>query len=374
MKKIYLVFFIGILALLTAGGVSAVAFGKREFSANENRYLTQFPSFSWSDFVSGDWQEDMTNAFNDQFIQRDLWTQSATSVKKALGHKDIGGVYIGKENYYFEKIMNQDISQTNYFQNLRFVNYLAASQQESEVSLMLVPSPGTILEEYLPKHGTLYDSDEMYQEAQDLLEDVNFIDLREEFQEISKKRQIYYKTDHHWSLYGAYTGAMNYYESVGSNGESYEEYGVKAVSNSFYGTLYSKALDRSAIPDEIDAPMELPPVKVYCDGREKESIYDIAKLEEKDQYAYFFGGNYGEVDIINENASSQKRLLIIKDSFANSMVPFLLEEYSQIKMLDMRYYKGSVQEMAEEYQAEEVLVLYEMSNFAQDENLSGVIR
>lgn len=374
MKKIYLVYFIMMLSLLTLGGVSALVWGDREFSANENRYLTQFPSFSWSEFVSVEWQDDMTNAFNDQFVQRDLWTQTATSVKKTLGNQDVGGVYIGKENYYFEKIMDQNISQTNYFQNLRFVNILAKSQPKAEVSLMLVPSPGTILEEYLPKHATLYDSEKMYREAEDLLEEVTMIDLRNEFQEISKKRQIYYKTDHHWSLYGAYTGAMKYYEVMDESGKSYEEYGVKAVSNSFYGTLYSKALDQKARPDEIDAPMELPPVKVYCDGKEKESVYDNTKLEEKDQYAYFFGGNYGEVDIINESAASQKKLLMIKDSFANSMVPFLMEDYVQIKMLDMRYYKGSLQELAETYGADEVLVLYEMSNFAQDENLNKVIR
>ncbi len=374
MKKVYLLFFIGILALLTGGGVSAVVLGDRDFSANENRYLTQFPAFHWSDFLSGRWQEDMTNAFNDQFVQRDFWTQTTTGVKKILGYDDIGGVYLGKENYYFEKIMNQDISQVNYFQNLRFVNHLAENQKDAEVSLMLVPSPGTILTEYLPEHACLYDSEKMFQEAGDLLENVELIDLREDFRQLSGKRQIYYKTDHHWSLYGAYIGAMKYYQSVGCDAKSYEEYGIKAVSNSFYGTLYSKALDQAAVPDEIDAPMELPPVKVYCDGTEKEGIYDWSKLEEKDQYAYFFGGNYGEVDIINESANSQKKLLMIKDSFANSMVPFILEEYSQIKMLDMRYYKGSLQEMTEDYHPEEVFVLYEMSNFAKDKNLDALIR
>lgn len=374
MKKTYLIYFIAMVSLLTLGGILAVVWGDREFSANENRYLTQFPNLEWSEYISGEWQDDMTNAFNDQFLQRDFWTQTATSVKKILGHQDIGGVYIGKENYYFEKIMNQDISQTNYFQNLRFVNILAQSQPQAEVSLMLVPSPGTVLEEYLPVNAPMYDADAMYQEAEDLLENVSLVDLRDEFQEVSKKRQIYYKTDHHWSLYGAYTGAMKYYEVIGDSGKSYEEYGIKAVSNSFYGTLYSKALDRDARPDEIDAPMELPPVKVYCDGTEKESIYDKTKLEEKDQYAYFFGGNYGEVDIINESAATQKKLLIVKDSFANSLVPFLMEDYTQIKMMDMRYYKGSIQELAENFEADEVLVLYEMSNFAQDENLNKVIR
>lgn len=374
MKKRYLIFLTAVISLLAFGGITAVALGGSEFSANENRYLSQFPKISLSGIMSGDVQEDITDAFNDQFIKRDFWTAASTSAKKMLGYDDIGGVYLGKEHYYFEKIMNQDISQTNYFQNLRFVQFIAGKQEKAKVSVMLVPSPGTVLKDYLPKHATLYDAEKMYQEAGELLKDVNLIDLRQVLQEAGMEKQVYYKTDHHWSLRGAYIGYQNYCKSLGQEAKNYDGFGVSAVSDSFYGTLYSKVLDSNAVPDEIDAPVNLPEVTVYCDKKKQSGIYDSSKLDEKDKYAYFFGGNYGEADIVMNHSYSEKKLLIIKDSFANSMVPFMLEDYAEIKMLDLRYFKGSVQQLMEEYQADEVLVLYEISNFAQDENINKLIK
>lgn len=374
MKLKYKIFFIFIIALFFLGGITAVVPGNRTFSANENRYLTQFPKISLSGILSGEVQEDMTNAVNDQFRWRDGWIRMSTRVKKAMGYQDIGGVYLGKEHYYFAKVMNQDISQTNYFQNLRFVNFLAKQQTEAEVTVMLVPSPGTILTDYLPKYATLYDSDKMYQEASELLEGVSVVDLRTALKQESEERQIYYKTDHHWNLRGAYVGYQDYCQSRGRQARDYDSFGIKAVSDSFYGTLYSKILDPAAVPDELAAPTNLPELDVVCDKKTHDGIYDSSKLKEKDKYAYFFGGNYGEVDIKNDQAETEGKLLVIKDSFANSMIPFMVEDYSEIKLLDMRYYKKSVKEALEEYQPDEVLVLYEMSNFAQDHNLSQLIK
>ncbi|MDE6566185.1 MAG: hypothetical protein K2K70_00455, partial [Lachnospiraceae bacterium] len=62
-------------------------------------------------------------------------------------------------------------------------------------------------------------------------------------------------------------------------------------------------------------------------------------------------------------------LVIFKDSFANSMVPFLLQDYEEIIMIDLRYYRDSIATYLEELDDPEILILYEMSNFAQDANL-----
>lgn len=398
MKKAYFVFVAAVTVVLAAGGIVTVAKGNREFSENENRYLTQFPEISLSGILSGDVQEDVTNAFNDQFLKRDFWISISTKVEKTLGYRDINGVYLGKDHYYFDKVMNQDISQTNYFQNLRFVNHIAGKGNDARVTALLVPSPGTVLKEKLPEHAVLYNADKMYQEAAQMLgknseaktsgdteadqEDLEerqtaMLDIRQQLEETGQDKQIYYRTDHHWSLRGAYVGYQAYTESMGREPESYDGFDVQIVSDAFYGTLYSKALDSEAVADEMDAPQNLPEVSVICDGKETGSVYDETKKEEKDKYAYFFGGNYGEVQIQNKEAGKKKltrKLLIIKDSFANSMVPFLLQDYSEIRMLDMRYYKGSVQELLETYEADEILVLYEMSNFAQDGNLNKLVK
>lgn len=372
MRKREFILVFGMTAVLAVGGLMTVLQGQCDFSENENRYLSRFPVVRMSSVLSGEAQEDITDAFNDQFPARDFWTSAVTRVKKAIGFHDIGGVYLGKDYYYFEKIMNQDISQTNYFQNLRFVNRIATLCPQACVTAMLIPSPGTILSEKLPAHAVLYDAGKMYEEAGDLLQGVELLDIRQPMKEA--EGQVYYRTDHHWTQYGAYIGYSAYSELCGEVPRAYDDFDISHFSDSFYGTLYSKALDAQAVPDEMELPRNLPDVTVTCDGKDIGGIYDESKKDDKDKYAVYFGGNFGEVEISVESPKTEKRLLVIKDSFANSMIPFLLSDYEEIRMLDMRYFKKPVGEYLEEYGADEILVLFEMSNFAQDEHLNMFAR
>lgn len=373
-------------AVLAAGGVAA-AQGQKEYSDNENRYLTQFPSVNVEDVLAGETQEELTNAFNDQFPGRDGWTGLSTRVKKWIGMKDIGGVYLGKDHYYFEKIMNQDISRTDYFQNLRFVNRLASLGQGAQTTVMLVPPPGRILKDKLPAHASLYDADAMYKTAGETLQGAKLLDIRPELQQArkadkgtkdngkqEKETQVYYRTDHHWTQYGAYVGYRAYCESVETKAASYASFGIQNISDDFYGTLYSKALDRDAVPDTIEIPEKLPEAEITCDGQTRDDVYDMTKKDQKDKYAVYFGGNYGEVEIKIKNPDNDRTLLIVKDSFANSMVPFLMKDYAQIRMIDLRYFKKSVKKYLEENPADEVLVLYEMSSFAQADQLNKLMK
>ena len=178
----------------------------------------------------------------------------------------------------------------------------------------------------------------------------------------------------HLTLKGAYTAYCEYYKKaeLGLTKEhTYESFNPVMVSNNFYGTLYSKALDINAKPDEIYAiyTKETKNARVTSnDQKESTGIYNEESLEKKDKYAYFFGGNHGRTDI-DTNSNTKKKLLVIKDSFANSFVPFLLENYSHITMIDPRYYNESIFETTLKGKYDHILILYEISNFAQDKNL-----
>ena len=114
-------------------------------------------------------------------------------------------------------------------------------------------------------------------------------------------------------------------------------------------------------------------VTYKLDGKEIKPE-DLAGKSGKDKYAVYFGGNYGEVDIRMKNPDNDRTLVIFKDSFANSMVPFLMKDYAQIRMIDLRYFKRSVSKYMEENPADEVLVLYEMSSFAQADKLNKLMK
>ena len=99
---------------------------------------------------------------------------------------------------------------------------------------------------------------------------------------------------------------------------------------------------------------------VVCDGKDG-ALYDLSALEQKDKYELFLGGNYGQC-VITTGTENGKHLLLVKDSFANSFVPFLTGDYETITMIDLRYYRGSMAELAAE--ADNILVLTEVTNLA----------
>ena len=133
---------------------------------------------------------------------------------------------------------------------------------------------------------------------------------------------------------------------------------------------YNEGVNGLQIAESISSRLAQDVLACGVNGETYDSLYFNEYLHKKDKYAVYFGGNYDKVDIeigettgqAAQTASSKGSLLILKDSFANSFVPYLLGDYSRITMIDSRYYRGSVTELAEDY--DEVLILYGIDNFA----------
>nr|MCR5202039.1 hypothetical protein [Lachnospiraceae bacterium] len=230
------------------------------------------------------------------------------------------------------------------------------------------------LTDKLPANAYVYDHEKLYNKVLKTTDKDRFIDLRKLLKEKSKEDRVYFHTDHHWTLNGAYEGYLaytNYLETgkVQDEISEYKESEETLGSDKFFGTIYSKVMDSSAKGEDLYIQTDIPEgIKVTCDGKEGE-VYDEEKLKEKDKYAVFFGGNYAQMTIENPSATSDKTLLVIKDSFANSMLPYMLSEYKKIDVLDLRYYMGSIKALIAENKYSEELILYEMSNFAEDRNM-----
>lgn len=340
------------------------------YSQNENRYLQQKPEFSAENIMDGTWQKDMTDYMSDQMPLRDKWTALQAKTQILLGKKDVGGIYLGDEHRYFEKITDDDISRMRFTSNLNAIQAVAEAVPQLDVTVLLVPSAGTIQAEHLPKHAQLYDAERLYGLAQATLgESCTLVDCRDALK-AHKDEYIYYRTDHHWTTYGAWFGYEALMQAHGLQAMPYADFEMQSVSDAFYGTLYSKVLDADAVPDSVGIRKQIPECEVTIDG-ENGSIYDFSKLDGKDHYQIFFGGNYGEVRI-HTLSESGKSLLMFKDSYANAFVPYLLEEYTDITMIDLRYNNGAWAELLRNHTGE-VLFLYEMSNFAQEPNVSTMI-
>ena len=380
MKNMRLVITICFIAFVVGISAAGLLQKDREFSPNENRYLAEAPEFSWEDVLDGRFQEKLEEYLRDQIWGRDRWITVKTAVQKAAGNTDIGGAYVGKDGYDFEKIVPEDVDDSQVQRNIvavqDYFDVAAGTISKDRLSFLLVPTSGLVLEDKLPKNARLFDQSAYIEQVQNAMQDYNFVDVREELCAQSDA-YIYYRTDHHWTTEGAYIAYEKWCETTGMTAASKESLEQNVVAEDFRGSLYSKILNMDSAYDSIwiytpagESMDAVNACKVTVDEKESGVIYDVTKLAEKDKYAFFFGGNYGQVHI--EGSPQQetgRNLLVVKDSFANSFVPLILNQYDNIYMVDLRYYNGDMESYLSEHGITDVLVLYNISNFISDKNL-----
>ena len=346
----------------------------REKSVQENRMLATKPKFRLSSLISGDYDEKFEAYMDDQFVGRDMWRKLKVAVDRIGGSRLENGVYIGTNGQLLEQI---EVADENHLAaNIKAIKSFSESQSKIPVRMMLVPDAANVLNHSLPALAKPEDQTQMFSMVRkDLGDSVEWIDVSTELNK-HKTEKIYYKTDHHWTTLGAFYAFQAAAPSLGIEGDLSGKYVSHAVSNSFNGMLASKSGVNLGEKEQIDiyVPTEEDTDLIidYVDeGKRSTSLYDSSKLKEKDQYTVFLGGNSSLLDIRTVSTST-KRLLLVKDSFANSFIPFLTPYYREIVVVDPRYYSGTINDLMDSYRISEVLFLYSGNTFFKDNNISGV--
>ncbi|MCR4955579.1 MAG: hypothetical protein K6A30_02725 [Lachnospiraceae bacterium] len=371
MKRNYLIvacFFL----IVAAGCVSYMITPDKKFSPDENRYLTERPKCTAKALLSGEYTEKMDSYATDQFALRTKAITLKTQVSKLAGVKDGNGVYFGKDDTLMLKKTPQEFSQQKYENNLFAVSAFAKRNEKIPFYVMLAPTASYIWKDKLPSKAVDYDQREKLDQAAAYFKDDENITLVDPSQELlqHKGEDLYYRTDHHWTEKGAYYAYRSLQEAMGRKPK---EYKADKVTDSFYGTLYSKVLPFGMKPDTIEAYRPGSKVEVSHSNGKKvtDSIFDEDKLKVKDKYQYFLGGNDDEVTIKTGNKNGQ-HLLIVKDSYANSFLPFLVDDYETIHMVDLRYFNGNMTMYMKTKKINKVLVLYNLNNFDEDTSIVKV--
>ena len=346
----------------------------REKSVQENRMLATKPKFRLSSLISGDYDEKFEAYMDDQFVGRDMWRKLKVAVDRIGGSRLENGVYIGTNGQLLEQI---EVADENHLAaNIKAIKSFSESQKKIPVRMMLVPDAANVLNHSLPALAKPEDQTQMFSMVRkDLGDSVEWIDVSTELNK-HKTEKIYYKTDHHWTTLGAFYAFQAAAPSLGIDGDLSGKYVSYTVSDSFNGMLASKSGVNLGEKEQIDiyVPTEEDTdliVDYVDEGKRSTSLYDSSKLKEKDQYTVFLGGNSSLLDIRTVSTST-KRLLLVKDSFANSFIPFLTPYYREIVVVDPRYYSGTINDLMDSYRISEVLFLYSGNTFFKDNNISGV--
>ena len=358
---------------LFLGGLLAwhVLLPDRARSETENRTLAQRPAFSWAALASGGFTADVEDYFADQFPLRDGWTGLKARAEQMLGKREFNGVYlcgdtlIAKVNPPLEGLEEK---------NLRHAARLT-ERTEIPVYLGLIPSAAEIWREKLPAGAESWDQAALIARAAGLegVESVDFLTaLREHAGE-----KIFYRTDHHWTTLGAYYGYTALMEALGRGTETLDRaaFSPEILSGEFNGTLYSQSGVHWLEPDTMEAWVEEDGLSVtsWRDGTPRETgLYDDDYLGKKDKYSAFLGGNQPLCVIRNEAGTG--RLLLVRDSYADSLAPFLARHFQEVHLLDLRYYRGSAAAYAAENGVDGIVILQSVPNFITDRNLALLSR
>lgn len=353
--------------LLGLAGKEALSH-QRTYSPVEKRELQTRPEISITKVLDGRFQKKYESYLRDQFPGRDHWVSFQTDMELFMGKNEIHNVYIGKNHYLLEHYTEKEFDPQQISKNLQALEkFVGKTKQNADVHVMMVPTKSWILREKLPAFAPHYKEQRFYDALQQKLEKEDVLISVEPVLDAHKEEEIYYRTDHHWTTLGAWYAYEQYTKAVG--GDLQRAQGKKkfrCISKDFYGTTYAKInYARQADKIEIYEPADKLRV-VYNMGEKKtKTLYDVSFLKTADQYSVFTGGNQAVLEITGGKKNG-KTLLLIKDSFANSILPFLAEDYEKLVVVDLRQLNVSGDRLLEMFSPTDILILYNSAQFAQD--------
>lgn len=353
--------------LLGLAGKEALSH-QRTYSPVEKRELQTRPEISITKVLDGRFQRKYESYLRDQFPGRDHWVSFQTDMELFMGKNEIHNVYIGKNHYLLEHYTEKEFDPQQISKNLQALEkFVGKAKQNADVHVMMVPTKSWVLREKLPAFAPHYKEQKFYDALQQKLEKEDVLISVEPILDAHKEEEIYYRTDHHWTTLGAWYAYEQYTKAVG--GDLQRAQGKKkfrCISKDFYGTTYAKInYARQADKIEIYEPADKLRV-VYNMGEKKtKTLYDVSFLKTADQYSVFTGGNQAVLEITG-GIKNGKTLLLIKDSFANSILPFLAEDYEKLVVVDLRQLNVSGDRLLEMFSPTDILILYNSAQFAQD--------
>lgn len=331
----------------------------QKFSENENRYLASMPKVSIDSIFNKNFDEKFETYFTDQFIFRDEWISVKSMYQRMTMNIVNNGVYYAKDNNligqhtsYNDKLLNRSIDYINKF----------ASKYDN-VYFMLVPGASAINKSLLPKFSYDFDQKALIDDIYSKLT-TNNIDV---YSYLKDSEDAYFKMDHHWNEKGAYLG----YQTICNNVLNKEPnaFSYELVNDSFKGTLYSKAQtfwyegeNLFKINPEKDVNVK---VEYENSGIYEDTLYYDDALSVKDKYTYYLKGNNAIVNI-KTSVDNGKKAVILKDSFAHILIPYLASEYEDIVVLDLRFYRQGVDEVISS--DSDIYFIYSLENFIGDSN------
>ena len=376
---------------LALGLILFAALPDKDFSEEENRSLQAFPTLTWKSLSEGKFGQQMNEYFADQFPARDALVGIKGVAELALGKGENNGVVLGKDGVlavrWFDAYIDRltRVYDTDFYAKesidaqMDALNALHADLAAQDVALTVIIPPRTLDVVGEDTRYPMSGADALWQDIDAGLDDsVDYLDLRKTMTDAHRDGEyVYYRTDHHWTTKGAYLAYSALMTAWNREAEIIPESAfTKETVKDFYGTTWSRAGFKFVGPDELEI--------WHLEGEERYTVtdpdtgvsfkgfYNRDYLAKKDKYSAFLDGTHGVLSVKKNTDEERRTLLVLKDSFVNSMVPFLAQHYDLV-LVNLSV--GGVEPLSaylEQYDCDGVLIVYNAENVIENNALAGL--
>ncbi len=304
-----------------------------------NADWNSFPQPTVQTIVNGDWAEEIEGYLGENFGYHDSLFRLKSQMDLLLGEKLIGDVYV-TEDMLLEKLaadQMQDIPQSAAVLNAFYEKYHIPTY------FVLIPSASEIYEDLLPANVVKENQQALIRETYAGVETgVRCVDAYHILSSLTDE-YVYYRTDTRWTSYGAYCVYQSAIQKMGMTAVPYNRYVISHMSTNFRGNLYERTLYEDVKSDVLDCysyengAAITSVIAHYADGMTEDrgtQLYDLSKLRTDDMYDFYLGDPCAML-CIQTDLDNDRRLLVYKDDFADCFIPFLLQHYSEICVVDI---------------------------------------
>ena len=326
-----------------------------EFSKTERRKLDQFPTISWESISTGRFMEEFESYTSDQFPFRDAFRSV-----KAVFHKYVYGQLDNHEVYVVDGVISEMDPQFSLNAVNRALKKLSSiyekylKETDSKSYLSVIPDKNYFI---ASENGYLsYDYDTLYAYVQNGMPYADYIEIKDLL-----SIEDYYRTDSHWKQENIVDVAERLATAMGTTITT--EFEANTLTIPFYGVYYGK-LALPVDPDTItymDSSVFADCIVYDHESQKEIPVYDLELAAGRDAYEMFLSGAKSVITIENPNASSDKELVVFRDSFSSSLTPLMVSGYAKITLLDVRYLNEKMIGEFVVFSNQDVLFLYSTS-------------
>ncbi len=349
----------------------------QSFSEQENRSLRTLPKFTWEKLASGAYGREINDYFADQFPLRDLMVGLKSCSELSLGKGENNGVILGKDGQLQTRLYDAITAGKEVMHDVdchdpeavqKAIEGINRAGENLNVPLDVLLTGRTVDVTAASSHYPNTFGEELLEQLRTGISDsVNYIETVPALRQRHEAGEcVYYKTDHHWTTLGAYYAYVEIMRSYGMQERiiPMDAFERELASSAFYGTAWSAGGMKHVSPDSLEIWHygNEDEFAVIADGKELNGFYSREYLSRKDQYSVFLDGTH-DVVTIQKAGEERPTLLLLKDSFANSIAPFLAQHFDLVLLnLSSRQNYSDITSLAKEYGADRVLILYTVEN------------